>query len=96
MLVAVVTIFFIIDSNANTSFCNMITSTSIISCYIILLLGLLPALNDGSVLSHLKAENGWRKVDADGVSFIEPEIFMVQNRFNVVSGKETQFEQVRI
>jgi hypothetical protein len=44
----------------------------------------------------LKAENGWRKVEADGVNFIEPEIFMVQNRFNVVQGKEIQFEQVRM
>jgi hypothetical protein len=44
----------------------------------------------------LKAENGWRKVEADGVSYIEPEIFMVQNRFNVVPGKEIQFEQVKM
>eukprot|EP00596_Hydrurales_sp_CCMP1899_P010471 CAMPEP_0119040054 /NCGR_PEP_ID=MMETSP1177-20130426/9875_1 /TAXON_ID=2985 /ORGANISM="Ochromonas sp, Strain CCMP1899" /LENGTH=318 /DNA_ID=CAMNT_0007004741 /DNA_START=63 /DNA_END=1019 /DNA_ORIENTATION=- len=55
--------------------------------------GLLPVVNDGSTLSNLKSENGWRKVEADGVSLIEPEIFMVQNRFNVVLGKEIQFEQ---
>ena len=55
--------------------------------------GLLPVINDGSVLSNLKAENGWRKVESDGVNFLEPEIFVVQNRFNVVEGKETQFEQ---
>lgn len=55
--------------------------------------GLLPVVNDGSVLSNLKSENGWRKVESDGVSFLEPEIFVVQNRFKVVEGKETQFEQ---
>lgn len=55
--------------------------------------GLLPVVNDGSVLSNLKSENGWRKVEADGENFLDPEIFVVQNRFNVVEGKETQFEQ---
>ena len=55
--------------------------------------GLLPVISDGSALSSLKSENGWRKVEADGVNYLEPEIFVVQNRFNVVAGKETQFEQ---
>lgn len=55
--------------------------------------GLLPVVNDISVLSNLKSENGWRKVEADGENFLDPEIFVVQTRFNVAEGKETQFEQ---
>lgn len=55
--------------------------------------GLLPVVNDISVLSNLKSENGWRKVEADGENFLNPEIFVVQTRFPVAEGKETQFEQ---
>ena len=55
--------------------------------------GLLPVVSDGAVLSNLKAENGWRKVESDGVNYLEPETFVVQNRFNVMEGKEVEFEQ---
>lgn len=56
--------------------------------------GLLPVVNkDRNVLSNLKSENGWRKVEADGINEIDPEIFVVQNRFNVVKGQETNFEK---
>ena len=54
---------------------------------------LLPIVSDGSVLSNLRSENGWRKVEADGVSPIDPEIFLVQNSFKVVEGEERRFEQ---
>jgi heme-degrading monooxygenase HmoA len=54
---------------------------------------LLPIVSDGSVLSHLKSENGWRKVEADGVTPLNPEIFLVQNSFKVIEGKERSFEQ---
>ena len=40
------------------------------------------------------AVNGWRTVEADGKKMLEPEIFLVQNRFKVVAGKEVGFEKM--
>lgn len=40
------------------------------------------------------AENGWRAVAADGENLLNPEIFLVQNRFKVTEGKELDFEKV--
>jgi heme-degrading monooxygenase HmoA len=42
----------------------------------------------------LNIENveGWRKVTADGVNFLDPEIFLAQNRYSVKPGNEVEFE----
>jgi heme-degrading monooxygenase HmoA len=57
--------------------------------------GLLPVINnaDASQLSNVIVEGGWRKVEADGETFLEPDVFVVQNRFKVAEGKEVGFEQ---
>ena len=53
--------------------------------------GLIPVVNDGST-SKFVVEGGWRKVAADGVNYLNPDVFVAQNRFNVMEGKETAFE----
>jgi heme-degrading monooxygenase HmoA len=44
-------------------------------------------------LANAVLDGGWRKVEADGVNFLEPDVFAVQNRFSVAPGKEVAFEQ---
>ena len=53
--------------------------------------GLIPVVNDGST-SPFVVEGGWRKVQADGVNYLTPDVFVAQNRFNVMEGKEVAFE----
>lgn len=52
---------------------------------------LLPEVSSEKDLSFT-AEGGWRKVEADGVSLLSPDVFVTQNRFNVKAGKEVEFE----
>lgn len=49
-------------------------------------------VNPGETLSFA-TENGWRNVVSDGQNCIDPDIFMVQNKFKIVRGKEVDFEQ---
>lgn len=43
---------------------------------------------------HPKLEGGWRKVEADGVNYLNPDVFMSQYRYSVPVGSEIDFEQV--
>lgn len=55
--------------------------------------GLLPVVSDASTFSPYVVKGGWRKVEADGVNFLTPDVFVAQNRFNVMEGKEVSFEK---
>ena len=54
--------------------------------------GLDPQFNSNHNI-HPALEGGWRTVDADGVNFINPDIFMSQYRFRVPQGSEVDFEK---
>jgi len=41
---------------------------------------------------QFKSEGGWRQIEADGKEYLEPEVFLSQNRFAVKSGQEVAFE----
>eukprot|EP00607_Mallomonas_marina_P000175 CAMPEP_0182428012 /NCGR_PEP_ID=MMETSP1167-20130531/20954_1 /TAXON_ID=2988 /ORGANISM="Mallomonas Sp, Strain CCMP3275" /LENGTH=286 /DNA_ID=CAMNT_0024610637 /DNA_START=214 /DNA_END=1074 /DNA_ORIENTATION=+ len=53
--------------------------------------GLLPV--QGQTLD-VEAPGGWRKVESDGQSFINPDVYVVMNRFNIAPGQESSFEKI--
>lgn len=42
---------------------------------------------------HYANEGGWRKVEADGINELQPEIFLSQIKYQVEDGKDIEFEQ---
>lgn len=56
-----------------------------------------PAFYDALLVStgeklSFATDNGWRTIPADGVNFLPGEIFMAQNKFKVLPGREADFE----
>lgn len=49
-------------------------------------------LKEGERLSFA-TDNGWRSIPADGINFIDSDVFMAQNRFKILPGRELEFEQ---
>ena len=56
--------------------------------------GLLPVTAPPSAVSKKwQAEDGWRKIPADGKNPIDADIFAAMNRFKVIPGQEEAFEK---
>lgn len=49
-------------------------------------------VKEGERLSFA-TDNGWRNIPADGVNFLDSDVFMAQNRFKILPGRELEFEQ---
>lgn len=55
--------------------------------------GLLPVMKPPPEGTPWKAVGGWRDVPADGVNPLDADVFVAMNRFKVLPGKESAFEQ---
>jgi heme-degrading monooxygenase HmoA len=55
--------------------------------------GILPIINSKASALNPDMDNGWRKVESDGINFIAPDSFVIQNKFSVPSEKVVDFEK---
>jgi hypothetical protein len=53
---------------------------------------LLPSINSQGIEPQTDLVGGWRKVEADGKKFIDPDSFVVQSKFAVDTSEELEFE----
>lgn len=56
--------------------------------------GLLPLFNAEASLPTTKTQEGWSAMEADGVTLLEPDVYVAQNRCKVSAGNELKFESL--